>query len=902
MTQCRLRSRNSAHAYSAGDYIIGGLFPLHTNATVGKYGTETCTDFNVRAVTWVQAMMYAIDLVNSDPVLLPNISLGYDIRDDCNQMDRTTEYGLEFALGSTFNPVMDTYFGTYQNQIDVTRTTLTGRAVDGSDCQWDSIHNAIAPVIGVVGAGSSSSSMTLNHVLSARSIPQVSFSSTSMSLSDKTRFPTFLRTVPSDRLQVQALCDLVRYFGWSYISTVASDDIYGKFGIEAFKTHAKKYNICVAVNEVFESSSNPPAHTLRRIVRKLVDSSEGQKAKAVLLYCSNHHAKAILQMAADENVTGITWIASESWGDYSEILQIEPSVVRGIVGLIPAKGELTDFMSRLRESTVSTLAHTNPWFDHLLQYRCGEDSSAMNARTISFTTSKIRYKTADEHDKLAVTSRYCFNFSADGKLGKQADDLFETGKVAYVIDAVFAFAHALHQHICSRGGACDATKRIDHVELLKLLRKVEFPGVQGYVKFNRYGDIQGRYVVVNVAPDKNGHLIHKQVGGWNGLRKTRPLRINDQLVWNDGSTVAPISRCSEDCEPGTVLVMGSGSATCCWKCIPCDHNTYTNGTNFEGECLSCVEKWMSNQNHTGCVTKPFDFLRYTDFEAIVIFGCCGLSLIVTIFTVSMVIKYRDTPIIKGSNVQSCYVILFSIGLCSGYPLMHIGMPNTTKCTFQPLYFGFVFTLCLSILLLKTRRILMIFNSKMSKVINLRLKKTQQERRQALFVLILVGAQVVLWGVCVVVWRPAVYEDFKPTDKIITSCDSNWLKTQIVVMVYVVLLSLVCTAMAFKARKLPENFNEARYLSFAVFLICLVWIVTLPSFFSVIGRNRSVLISFAVIFAAVFILGFLFFPKIRIILFHAEKNSSAYVRSQTAQISINSAAADEHVSQHSRHDL
>jgi hypothetical protein len=98
---------------------------------------------------------------------------------------------------------------------------------------------------------------------------------------------------------------------------------------------------------------------------------------------------------------------------------------------------------------------------------------------------------------------------------------------------------------------------------------------------------------------------------------------------------------------------------------------------------------------------------------------------------------------------------------------------------------------------------------------------------------------------------------------------------------------VCSFLAFKARKLPENFNEAKHLSFSMFMLCLVWIVCLPAYFGSHGKSRISIMCFAAIFAALFILGFMFFPKIRIILFQAEKNDPNYVREQTIQHTMGS---------------
>ncbi|KAI8503835.1 glutamate receptor [Branchiostoma belcheri] len=68
-----------------------------------------------------------------------------------------------------------------------------------------------------------------------RSIPQISYASTSEELSDKTRFQYFSRVVPSDSYQAQAMVDIVKSLGWTYVSTVASEGNYGEKGVEAFR-------------------------------------------------------------------------------------------------------------------------------------------------------------------------------------------------------------------------------------------------------------------------------------------------------------------------------------------------------------------------------------------------------------------------------------------------------------------------------------------------------------------------------------------------------------------------------------------------------------------------------------------------------------------------------------------
>lgn len=65
-------------------------------------------------------------------------------------------------------------------------------------------------------------------------IPQISYASTAPELSDDRRYDFFSRVVPPDSFQAQAMVDIVKFMGWNFVTTLASEGSYGEKGVEAF--------------------------------------------------------------------------------------------------------------------------------------------------------------------------------------------------------------------------------------------------------------------------------------------------------------------------------------------------------------------------------------------------------------------------------------------------------------------------------------------------------------------------------------------------------------------------------------------------------------------------------------------------------------------------------------------
>lgn len=91
------------------------------------------------------------------------------------------------------------------------------------------------PRIGVIGPASSKVCAAVSFPATWYEIPQVSYSCTSVSLSNKEKHPYFLRGVPPDDAQSKALADIMIYFEFGNVAAISTADEYGGRGIEVRK-------------------------------------------------------------------------------------------------------------------------------------------------------------------------------------------------------------------------------------------------------------------------------------------------------------------------------------------------------------------------------------------------------------------------------------------------------------------------------------------------------------------------------------------------------------------------------------------------------------------------------------------------------------------------------------------
>ncbi|KAM3924623.1 extracellular calcium-sensing receptor-like [Leptodactylus fuscus] len=828
--QCRLEVLGLEGIQQPGDVIIGAVLPVRVADHFQQLSfTEcpprtTCTMIHFGYFQQLQALFFAVEEINKNEDILPNITLGFHWYDSCEVISVNMAATLQVLSGD--------------------KTDIPN---------YRCLHSA--PLSGFIGSSSSSLSIAVGHILGLYRYPQVSYYSTSSLLSDRRKFPSFFRTVPSDAFQSKGLAKLVLHYNWRWIGLLGVDNDYGQQGIQLVTQEIIRAGACVDFTEnILTSRQDRNAAHIVKVMKK-------STARVVIVFAAGLDLVPILTEMRKENVKDKIFVASEGWSVTSQQkMGSFSNLLFGTVGLAFYNGLIPGFQEFLNK------IHPNMNVGGNLVKTFWEE--AFNCTF--FTEKGLERKLCTGEERLAAI--------------KNSYNDVSNLRISYnIYTAVHTLAKALDDLTqCSEGkgpflqGRCAQIQNLSPWQILHYMKRVRvLLSNERELYFDENGDPPAVYDIVNWQLSSNTTIRHVKVGSYDTTASDRQLfTINSSLLlWATKDNQVPTSACTESCPPGFRQASITGQPVCCFQCFPCPQGEISNQTD-SSSCLKCPWNECPNLEKTRCLRKRIDFLSFDDPLGATLTGTSIASSLIPKFILRLFIQYKSTPVVKANNYVLSCLLLASLSLCFLSSLAFIGYPHSDKCLLRQTAFGLVFTICVSCILAKTIMVVFAFmatrpGSVVRKWTNPRVSYT------IIFTCSLLQFILCISWLSLAPPFPQYNIESQPT-LIIVECNEGSLIAFWTMLGYLFLLAFISFIVAFLARRLPDSFNEAQFITFSMLAFLSVWISYIPASLSAQGKYTVAMEIFAILSSSWALVLCMFFPKCFIILFRPDMNSKEYL--------------------------
>ena len=808
------------------DFVIGILIPVH-NPLLNSSGGACSNDLTAQGVERVEVALYAIDCINNNGFLPPGITLGYDIRDTCRSEN--------IALDETLD-LLNTETDLQLEMSLAANSTLPPRKTDST-------------LLGLVGSATSAVTVPIASLLRLLSITQVSYLASSPLLNNRDRYQYFLRTVPPDNFQAEAMYRLATKFNWSLVSTISSNDAYGAFGIREFRRMSvEDKRVCIDFDDSLDISFTDAQY--QKVVRRFLEES---RATVVVLFSAVTVANGFLEALEKSNTDRrFLFLASDTITDSPVTVARFRTLLNGMFAFLPHSAPFEHFENFYTNVTRENNGRNRIWYTEDCEDFFGERNLTC------LPTSSVA--------------------SHPGYIPDVAGGL--------LVDAIYSFAHGINNFLienCDQPVVWNRTaqtcagqkKPLTRSLLLEEVQKSNFTSPTGIqVMFDSSGNREGLYSIFNLVGNSSTTPNLSRVGFYNPISKT--IWIEKEIV-NEQRSEMVMSECML-CPAGSIFVSVQGS--CCGTCMACLGNSSVNGS----VCSTCSEgQWGDYplNGSTACMRLTETFLQHTNVWGALVIALSILGFLLVIFAVVSIGIFWNTPVVKSSGREQMLLLLAGVLMCFFLPYFYIVKPSTPICVFQRAGVWVCFSIIFSALFVKLLRIARIFLRRS----NLGRPRFIEPHYQIIFTFAIAAGQMVLVIISLVVTPPTTITDVRSNEinsddfpTLILTCQPPHLAMIILLVLYSTALIVLNNIFALLTIRFPENFNEARHVSFATIAIAVVWIGFIPSYFATNIQFRAGIIAFAVITSAFAVLICLFGPRLAMAYCfrwkkHAEKSSS-----------------------------
>ncbi|XP_062994260.1 vomeronasal type-2 receptor 26-like [Elgaria multicarinata webbii] len=676
-------------------------------------------------------------------------------------------------------------------------------------------------LLSVIGGLDSQSSREIAYLMGIYKIPQLGYDLFNLVQGEKNAFPSFYQIDPIESAQYVGLVQLLLHFYWNWIGLIVHHDDNGEHFIQTLTPMLKQKDICVAFTEMFmsvgrlhqqrvNSGSIPNSWFEPQVMIAFADSGVMLQLANLL---HNHKKKTKIPFRK-------VWIMTSHWDiramGYPHAFQ-ELKMLHGALHFRVHRRDVPEFKHFLR-----ALDPLRPQGDIYLR-RWWEWTFECYFRN-SGQASPWGNRKCTGKEKVELLTGGWFDMSMSSRSYS-------------VYNGIYSVAHALHAVSGAKRAMTGEGKRLLDIEpwqILSSLRNIRFNNSAGEeVSFTENGK---RYNILNWIFFPNTSFYPVTVGEMDsGVPPGQDFTIHpDVIVW---ATEVGLE--------------------------------WTSQGKDAQHCALCLEDQYPNKNQDQCIPKKVHFLSYQETLGSVLVSLALFLSLITSVVLTTFIKHRDTPLVKANNRDITYILLISLLFCFLCSLLFIGRPTKVTCLLRQAAFSIIFSVAVSSVLAKTVTVVLAFMA--TKPGNMARKLLGRP-----FTNSIVLACPLIQGILCAVWLvnspPFPNLDFHSLPgEIIVECNEGSITMFYIVLGYIGFLALISFIVAFHARKLPDSFNEAKFITFSMLVFCSVWVSFVPTYLSTKGKSMVAVEIFSILASGAGLLGCIFLHKCYIIVLRPNLN-------------------------------
>ncbi|XP_061446537.1 vomeronasal type-2 receptor 26-like [Rhineura floridana] len=835
--------------YQPGYFIIGGItsqiislsdsvsFQEHPNRNL-----DLDSFIILKNYQHVLSFAFAVKEINENPKILPNFTLGLHIYD--SHFDAKIIY--EHTLNLLFS----------QN-----RTVL------------NYICNFWNNPVAIIGGLDSEVSFHVASILGVYKIPQVTCCVYAPVVNDRIQRSTLYCMVPDEEHQYTGIVKLLLHFQWKWVGIIVKGDDKGETFVQTLELMFSQNGICTAFIKRMPMQSD--MHNMLILFDTFLTVASFLANASVNVCVINAETHMMLSFQTLLNVAesngampiNMVWVMTVHW-DFS----LEPYFTAMNIQTFHGALSFAIHSSDVQGFT-NFLQILNPYSDGdgfirvfwEQAFKCVFPDANMSKETKEICTGKE-------------------------KLESLPAPFFEMSMISQsysIYSAVYAVAYALHAMylLKSKHGAMIRGNRLkpfkpQNFQLHPFLKSISFNQSAGNKLLNEKGQLITAFDIINWVTFPNKSFLRVKVGEMDAqVPPGQQFSINETIItWpRKFNQVVPLALCNDHCYPGYSKRKKEGQPFCCFDCVPCPEGKISSQHGMD-DCFKCPDDQYPNKERNQCLPKHITFLSYDESLGISLALLALAPSATTALVLGIFIKHRNTPIVKANNRNLTYTLLISLLLCFLCSLLFIGHPQLLTCHLRQTAFGVIFSVVVSSVLAKTFTVVLAFmatkpGSKMRKWVG----KTFSTS-------VILSCSSIQAGICLV-WlcTDPPFPDLDMhslAEEIIVECNEGSSNMFCYLLGYMGFLAFICFIVAFFARKLPDTFNEAKFITFSMLVFCSVWLSFVPAYLSTKGKYMVAVEIFSILASSAGILGFIFCPKCYIIILRPELNSKKHLKLKT----------------------